>query len=78
MLRAAEEVMIPGSTVHVEIVNAIRLDHLETAQKLIQDKNILGRVEREIEFDCKRLEDFLNAAQVCYYTRGSGLTADHQ
>jgi len=70
--------MIPGSTVHVEIVNAIRLDHLETAQKLIQDQNILGRVEREIEFDCKRLEDFLNAAQVCYYTRGSRLTADHQ
>jgi len=70
--------MIPGSTAHVEIVNAIRLDHLRTAQKLIQDKNILGRVEREIEFDCKRLEDFLNAAQVCCDTSGWGLTADHQ
>lgn len=58
--------MIPGSTAHVEIVDAIRMDHLETAQKLICDNEILGRVEREIEFECKRLEDFLNAAQVCF------------
>lgn len=64
LLRAAEEAMIPGSTAHVEIVKTIRADHLETAQKLIRDQEILGRVEREIEFECKRLEDFLNAAQV--------------
>ena len=69
LLRAAEEVMIPGSTAHVEIVNTIRVDHLETAQELIHDKEILKRVEREIEFECKRLEDFLNAAQVYCYTR---------
>jgi aspartate kinase len=66
LLRAAEEAMAPGSTTHIEIVNTIRLDHIQTAQKLICDKEILGRVEREIEFECKRLEDFLNAAQVCF------------
>ena len=55
LLRAAEEALIPGSTAHVEIVNTIREDHIDSARKLI----------REIDFECKRLEDFLNAAQVC-------------
>ena len=65
LLRAAEEALIPGSTAHVEIVNTIREDHIDSARKLIRDREILGRVEREIDFECKRLEDFLNAAQVC-------------
>ena len=56
--------MIPGSTTHVELVNTIREDHIDSARKLIRDREILGRVEREIDFECKRLEDFLNAAQV--------------
>ena len=57
--------MIPGSTAHIEIVKAIREDHIASAQSLIRDTEIAGRVEREIEFECKRLEDFLNAAQAC-------------
>jgi hypothetical protein len=56
--------LIPGSAAHSEIVNAIRKDHIASARKLIRDTEIVGRVEREIEFECKRLEDFLNAAQV--------------
>lgn len=67
MLRAAEEALIPGSTVHVELVNTIREDHIDSARNLIRDREILGRVEREIDFECKRLEDFLNAAQVLSY-----------
>ena len=57
--------MIPGSTAHVQIVNTIREDHIDSARKLIRDREILERVEREIGFECKRLEEFLNAAQVC-------------
>ena len=64
LLRAAEEALIPGSAAHSDIVNAIRKDHITSARKLIRDTEIVGRVEREIEFECKRLEDFLNAAQV--------------
>ncbi len=56
--------MIPGSTAHINIVNTIKEDHLDAARGLIRDTEILGRVEREIEFECKRLDDFLNAAQV--------------
>jgi hypothetical protein len=56
--------LIPGSTAHVEIVQLTREDHLEAARSLIHDPEILGRVEREIEFECNRLENFLNAAQV--------------
>jgi hypothetical protein len=54
----------PGSTVHLDIVEAIREDHVNTTRELILDQEIAARVEREIEFECKRLEDFLNAAQV--------------
>ena len=64
LLRAAEEALIPGSTEHVAIVKLIRDDHIAVAKTLIRDREILGRVEREIDFECKRLEDFLNAAQV--------------
>lgn len=56
--------MIPGSTAHVAIVKAIREDHVNAAQKLIRNAEILGRVEREIDFECTRLEEYLNAAQV--------------
>jgi hypothetical protein len=55
--------LVPGSAAHIEIVNAIREDHIDSARRLIRDTEIVGRVEREIEFECKRLEDFLNAAQ---------------
>ena len=56
--------MIPGSTAHLNIVKTIHEDHVAAAAELIRDKEILGRVQREIDFECKRLEDFLNAAQV--------------
>ena len=65
LLRAAEEALIPGSSAHGGIVKAIREDHIDAARGVIRGKEILERVEREIEFECKRLEDFLNAAQVC-------------
>jgi hypothetical protein len=64
LLRAAEEALIPGSSAHVDIVKTIKEDHLDAARGLIRDQEILGRVEREIDFECKRLDDFLNAAQV--------------
>jgi aspartate kinase len=64
LLRAAEEALIPGSTAYGFIVNTIREDHIASARSLIRDHEILGRVEREIDFECRRLEDFLNAAQV--------------
>lgn len=64
LLRAAEEALIPGSTTHGVIVETIREDHIASAKTLIRDREILGRVERGINFECKRLEDFLNAAQV--------------
>jgi len=64
LIRAAEEALFPGSTAHVAIVKAIREDHILTAKELIHSDEILTRVTGEIEFECKRLEDFLNAAQV--------------
>lgn len=56
--------MRPGSTEHAAIVELIREDHVSAARELIQDDEIFVRVEKEIDFECKRLEDFLNAAQV--------------
>jgi aspartate kinase len=56
--------LIPGSTAHGSIVSDIRSDHILAAKELIRNPEILGRVEREIEFECKRLDDYLNAAQV--------------
>jgi aspartate kinase len=64
LLRAAEEALRNGSVEHVGIVEAIRVDHVDAARELIADREIMERVVREIEFECKRLEDFLNAAQV--------------
>jgi hypothetical protein len=67
--------LIPGSTAHIEIVDAIKEDHIDSVKRLIRDTEIVGRVEREIEFECKRLEDFLNAAQACLLK--CLLTLDH-
>jgi aspartate kinase len=64
LLKAAEEALRTGSGEHIGIVEAIRVDHVDAARELIADQEIMERVVREIEFECKRLEDFLNAAQV--------------
>ena len=78
LIRAAEEALIPGSTEHIGIVKTIREDHIDSARKLIRNHEILGRVEREIDFECKRLEDFLNAAQVCPLKLSPVLTLDYR
>jgi aspartate kinase len=54
----------PGSGDHIDIVEMIRDDHIIAARELIRDPEIAAKVQEEIEFECKRLEDFLNAAQV--------------
>lgn len=69
LLRAAEEALIPGSVAHQHIVKSIHDDHVAAARDMIKDKDILGRVEREIEFECTRLDSFLNAAQVSQVRR---------
>ncbi|KAG0001587.1 Aspartokinase [Entomortierella chlamydospora] len=63
LLKAAASAMEPGSTVFLETVQDIRLDHINTAQQYISDPIILKRVQEEVNQDCDRLKAFLQAVR---------------
>ncbi|KAF9916214.1 Aspartokinase [Lobosporangium transversale] len=64
LLRAAKSAMSPGSIEYIEVVQEIRLDHLDVAKKHISNPEILKRVMEEVNQDCDRLKAFLEAAQI--------------
>jgi len=46
-------------------VDLVREQHVEAARASVQDPDILGELEEEIEKDCDWLRSFLFAAKVC-------------
>ena len=57
-----KEALVPGTVAHQHLVKATHDDHVAAARAMITDKDILGRVEWEIEFESTRLDSFLNPA----------------
>ncbi|KAK9365964.1 Aspartate/glutamate/uridylate kinase [Lipomyces kononenkoae] len=64
LLKAAEHALQKGSTKHLDIVNAIKEDHIAVSRRLIRDADILADLEASISGECELLANFLNAAQV--------------
>ncbi|ODQ54846.1 aspartate kinase [Saitoella complicata NRRL Y-17804] len=64
LIRAAEEALTEGSKLYLDIVEAIRADHIKAAKELIASEAIIAELEKEIEYECERLGSFLSAAQI--------------
>jgi hypothetical protein len=64
LLRAAKEALKPGARTFVEIVDAIREDHVRTAKMLITDAKVFAELSKDVEKECAWLASLLGAAQV--------------
>jgi aspartate kinase len=64
LLRAAEEALKPQSRLYLDIVNAIRDDHIQAVRQQVRSRDIIDALESEIEAECRGLASFLGAAQV--------------
>ncbi|KAI8088637.1 Aspartate/glutamate/uridylate kinase [Halteromyces radiatus] len=64
LLKAAEEALKEGSTIHLDIVKELTLDHMEVARQYIQNQDILQQLESQLDRDCRRLRSFLQAAEI--------------
>ena len=63
LLHAAEFAITKDSSKLVEIIEAIRQDHLEAARRLIKDNDILDLLEVELSTKCEKVKKFLLAVQ---------------
>lgn len=64
LLRAAREAEKPGSIQHGAIVEALRDEHIQAAERCIRSKELLQELTRDIREDCRDLLLFLEAASV--------------
>ena len=56
--------MRPGSTEYLQIINDLLQDHLDVAEEMINDPEILKELKHDIGRDCTKLKSFLEAAQI--------------
>ena len=64
LLRAAEEALKLQSRLYIDIVDAIRDDHIQAVRQQVRSKDIIDALENKIQKECGRLASFLGAAQV--------------
>lgn len=64
LLKAAEEAIKEDSSLHLDIVKELTLDHMEVAKQHIKNPDILDGLLSQLEKDCRRLRSFLQAAEV--------------
>ncbi|KAI8334434.1 Aspartate/glutamate/uridylate kinase [Chlamydoabsidia padenii] len=64
LLKAAEEAIKEDSSLHLDIVKELTLDHMEIAKKHIKNPIILNELSSQLERDCRRLRSFLQAAEI--------------
>ncbi|KAF2095217.1 bifunctional aspartokinase/homoserine dehydrogenase [Rhizodiscina lignyota] len=63
LLRAAREAETAKSRKYDSIVEAIRIDHLETAHKTIRSPEVLEKLEKDINNECQGLVKILESTQ---------------
>ena len=68
-MRAAQEVLIPNSTQHLELVELIEESHLMATTNGIHDEVIRNRIIGEVKSECSKLRGFLEATEVKFYLK---------
>lgn len=63
LIRSAREAEIPGSKGYVEIVEAIRTDHIQAAIDTIKNPEIIAQFTEDINAECHHLVKILESAQ---------------
>lgn len=68
LLKAAEEVLVPGSTAYIDIVTTIENEHVAHATEALERSNasttLINDTIRDIRLECGKLRSFLEAAEV--------------
>ncbi|KAK8246750.1 Aspartate/glutamate/uridylate kinase [Phyllosticta capitalensis] len=63
LIRSAREAEIPGSRGYIEIVEAIRTDHIQAAADTIKTPEILEQFTKDVNDECSTLVKILESAQ---------------
>lgn len=63
LLRSAREAEIPGSKGYVDIVEAIRTDHIQAATDTIKNPDIIAQFTEDVNAECHHLVKILESAQ---------------
>ncbi|KAL1614566.1 putative bifunctional aspartokinase homoserine dehydrogenase [Diplodia seriata] len=63
LLRSAREAEIPGSKGYVDIVEAIRTDHIQAAVDTIKNPDIIAQYTEDVNAECHHLSKILESAQ---------------
>lgn len=64
LLRAASATLTPGSSHHIDIVAAIRKEHITAASSILFSQDLLAKFVVDVDAECEILISFLSAAQV--------------
>ncbi|KAI9356504.1 Aspartate/glutamate/uridylate kinase [Zopfochytrium polystomum] len=64
LLDAAEDILLPNSTLYLDIVDKIEANHMKAAREAISNETIRQELEKFIASDCQRLRSFMSAAEI--------------
>ncbi|KAJ3107997.1 Aspartokinase [Phlyctochytrium planicorne] len=64
LLEAAEDILLPNSTLYLDIVSTIEKNHLNAVREAISDEEIRKETEANVRSDCEKLKSFMSAAEI--------------
>ncbi|KAJ3390583.1 Aspartokinase [Entophlyctis sp. JEL0112] len=64
LLEAADDILLPNSTLYLDIVSKIEANHLKAVSEGIKNPVIRAAASKDISNFCQRLRDFMSAAEI--------------
>ncbi|KAJ1566348.1 Aspartokinase [Cladochytrium tenue] len=64
LLEAADDILLPNSTMYLEIVDKLESNHLKAAREAVKGAEVLADLEKFIASECQRLRSFMSAAEI--------------
>ncbi|KAJ3355660.1 Aspartokinase [Entophlyctis luteolus] len=64
LLEAADDILLPNSTIYLDIVSKIEANHLKAVSEGIKNPAIRTDTAKDISHFCQRLRDFMSAAEI--------------
>ncbi|KAI8617325.1 Aspartate/glutamate/uridylate kinase [Chytriomyces sp. MP71] len=64
LLEAAEDILLPNSTLYLDIVSKIQANHLKAVAEAVKDEAIRKQAEKDVSEACEKLRSFMSAAEI--------------
>lgn len=64
LLEAVDDILLPNSTLYLDIVDKIEANHLSTVTEALSDQSLRAESVAFIRHECQRLRSFMSAAEI--------------